>query len=112
LFGKFQEALGLYARNNYLRTEVEKLKGELASRDEEMAKQKEELVQKDELFQQTKDEFTSDVADSYAAGFEDVITQVACVHPEVNRLKQNYCRWAVSGCGIAVLNFPAIALIF
>jgi len=34
LFGKSQEALGLYARNNDLRTKVERLKGELASRDE------------------------------------------------------------------------------
>jgi len=42
LFGKFQEALGLYARNNDLRTEVERLRGELPDRDEEMARQKEE----------------------------------------------------------------------
>jgi len=26
----------------------------------------------------------SDIADSYAAGFEDAITQVTCVHPEVD----------------------------
>jgi len=46
-----------------------------------MAKLKEELIRKDELFQQTKDELTSDVADSYAVGFEDAMTQVACMHP-------------------------------
>ena len=38
LFGKSQEALGLYARNNDLRTKVERLKGELADRDEKMAR--------------------------------------------------------------------------
>jgi len=41
LFGKSQEALGLYARNNNLRTEVERLEGELIGRDEDMAKLKE-----------------------------------------------------------------------
>ena len=54
LFGKFQEALGLYARNNDLRTKVENLKEELAGRDEDVAKQKEELAQKDERLQKTK----------------------------------------------------------
>ena len=38
LFGKFQEALGLYARNNDLRTKVEKLKEELAEREEKVAR--------------------------------------------------------------------------
>ena len=91
LFEKSQEALRLYARNDELRTEVDGLKRELASRDEEMAQQKEELAKlkeelahKDELFQQTKDELTSDVTDSNAAGFEDVMAQVAYLHPDVN----------------------------
>lgn len=26
----------------------------------------------------------SDAADSYAAGFEDVVTQATCVHPELD----------------------------
>ena len=81
LFGKSQEALGLYARNNDLHTEVEKLNGEMDGRDEEVARQKEELAQKDELLQKTKDELMSDFADSYAAGFEDAMAQVTCVHP-------------------------------
>jgi len=34
---------------------------------------KEEMVYKDELFQQAKDELTSDAADSYAIGFEDAM---------------------------------------
>jgi len=91
LFEKSQEALRLYVRNDDLRTEVDGLKRELASRDEEMAQQKEELAKleeelahKDELFQQTKDELTSDATDSYATGFEDSMAQVACVHPEVD----------------------------
>jgi len=44
LFGKSQEALGLYARNNDLRTKMEKLKEELAKRDEEVGRQKDELA--------------------------------------------------------------------
>jgi len=43
---------------------VEKLKGVLVGRDEEVARQKEELAQKDELLQKTKDELMSDAADS------------------------------------------------
>jgi len=46
LFGKSQEALGLYVRNNDLRTEVERLKRELDGRDEQVARKKEELAQK------------------------------------------------------------------
>jgi len=42
------------------------------------------LVRKDEFFQQTKDELTSDVVDSYVAGFEDAMAQIACVHPGVD----------------------------
>jgi len=66
LFEKSQETLRLYSRNGDLRTEVDGLKKELANRDEEM-------VRKDELFQQTKNELTSDVVDSYATGFEDAM---------------------------------------
>jgi len=95
LFEKSQETLRLYARNDDLRSEVDGLKKELGSRDEEMAqlkkemaKVKEEVICKDELFQQTKDELTSDVANSYAAGFEDAMAQVAYVHPGWIFLKQ------------------------
>ena len=45
---------------------------------------KEELAHKDRLFQQTKEELTNDVAESYATGFEDAMAQVAYVHPEVD----------------------------
>ncbi|XP_068500662.1 uncharacterized protein [Phaseolus vulgaris] len=88
---ELEKTLRLYAKNDDLCIKVDKLKKELASRDEEMAQQKEELAKlkeelarKDELFQQTKDELTNDVADSYAAGFEDAMAQVACVHPGVD----------------------------
>ena len=91
LFKKSEETLRLYARNSDLRTEVDGLKKELTNKDEEMAQLKEELTKlkeemdcKDESFQQTKDELTSDVVDTYAAGFEDTMAQVACVHPGVD----------------------------
>ena len=71
LFGKSQEA---YARNNELRSEMEKLKEELAGRDEEVARQKDELLWK------TKEDLMSDVTDSYTAGFEDVVARATCIY--------------------------------
>jgi len=82
LFGKSQEALGLYARNNDLRTEVEKLKEELAEIDEEVARLKEELAQKDELLQKTKEDLMSDAVESYMVGFEDAIAEAKYIYPE------------------------------
>ena len=94
----------LYARNGDLRTEVDGLKKKLGSRDEEMsqvkeelAKLKEEIVRKDELFQQAKDELTSDVVDSYAAGFEDAMTQVVCVHPGMDLSQTGLNKTTVNG---------------
>ena len=63
---------------------MEKLKEELASRDEEVARQKEELAQKDELLQKTKDKLMSNATNSYATDIEDAMTQVTCVHPELD----------------------------
>ena len=76
---------------------MERLKGELAGRDEKMAKLKEELVQKDEFLQKTRDELMSDVADSYVAGFEDAMAQVTCVHPEVNLSQTGLGKAVVDG---------------
>jgi len=59
---------------------VAQLKEKSTKLEEEMTKLKEKLVRKDELFQQTKNELTSDAIGAYAAGFEDAITQVPCVH--------------------------------
>jgi len=88
LFEKSQETLRIYSRNSDIRTELDSLKKDLGSKDEEMAqvkeestklkkevaRMKEEVVRKDELFQQTKDELTSDADDSYAVGFKDAMT--------------------------------------
>ena len=52
--------------------------------EEQLAKLKEKLARKDELFQQTKVELTKDAVEAYTAGFEDAMTQVACVHPGVD----------------------------
>ena len=73
MFGKSQKVLGLYARNNDLRTEVEKLKEELAGRDEKVARQKDEPLQK------TKEDLMSDVVDSYMTSFENVVAQATCI---------------------------------
>ena len=60
------------------------LKEKSSQLEEQLPKLREELVRKDEHFLQTKDELVRDAAESYATGFEDVIAQVACVHPGVN----------------------------
>ena len=76
---------------------MEKLKGELASRDKEVARQRDEMAQKDELLQKTKDQLMSDAADSYAAGFEDAMAQVTCVHPEVDLSQMGLGKAVVDG---------------
>jgi len=53
---------------------MEKLKEELAGRDEEVARQKDELLWK------TKEDLMSDVTDSYTAGFEDVVARATCIY--------------------------------
>ena len=51
----------------------EEFKEKSSQLNEQLAKLKEELTRKDELFQQTKEELTNDVAEAYAAGFEDAM---------------------------------------
>jgi len=46
-----------------------------------------ELVRKDELFSEIKEELTNDAAGACGVGFEDVMAQVACVHPGWTYLK-------------------------
>jgi len=72
---KSKEALELSAKNVDLHAEVEKLK-------EELAKKGEELLQKDELMEKTKEALTNDDANSYLAGFDDVVAQASCFYPE------------------------------
>ena len=43
-----------------------------------------ELAERVELFKKMKEELTNDAADAYSEGFQDVIAQFACVHPEVD----------------------------
>jgi len=74
---KSKEALGLSTRNAELHAEVERLRGELAQREEE-------LVQKDASLKKTKEELTKDAANSYMTGFDDVVAQVTCVYPELD----------------------------
>ena len=45
-------------------------------------KAEEEMVAQAENFEKAKAELLHDVADAYAAGFEDALDQVVCKHPE------------------------------
>jgi len=66
LTGKSKEALELSAKNVELHVEVERLKGK-------MTKREEELVQKDESLEKTKEDLTKDAANSYMMGFDNVV---------------------------------------
>jgi len=43
-----------------------------------------ELAQQAEILKKTKAELIEDVDDAYEAGFEDSLSQVTCVHPEMD----------------------------
>jgi len=74
---KSKEALELSAKNVELHAEVDRLK-------EELAKKGKELVQKDELLEKTKEDLTTDVANFYMTGFDDVVAQAPCIYPELD----------------------------
>ena len=98
LFKKSHEDLGAHAKVLSLRTEIivltekaeesqekmARLEEKSSQQEERLVKLEEELSRKDELCKQTKVELINDVVDAYAVGFEDAMTQVACVPPGVD----------------------------
>jgi len=52
-----------------------------------------ELLQQAQRFDEVEVELTGDVVDAYDAGLEDALTQVACVHPEMDTTP-----FAISNC--------------
>ena len=56
---------------------MERLKGELAKKDEELIRKGEEQVQE-------RESLTDDVANSHMAGFEDSVTQASRIYPEMD----------------------------
>jgi len=60
-----------------LQVEVERLKGELAKKNEEMIQKGEKLVQEREAL-------TDDAANSYMAGFEEVVAQASAIYPKMD----------------------------
>jgi len=74
-----------------------RLEEKSSQQEERLAKLEEELACKDELFNQTKVELTNDAADAYAAGFEDAMAQVACVHPGVDLSQTGLSKKIVGG---------------
>jgi len=61
-----------------------KVEAELIVKTEVLEKAKAELTSQAEVFGKAKAELIDDVADAYAAGFEDALAQVACKHPEMD----------------------------
>jgi len=98
LHDKGQEVVQLEAKILPLRTRVVELEEGAEATKARMAKLEEkatdrevqlgrvdtELTEQAEAFKKTKAELIEDVADAYAAGFEDALAQVACVHPEMD----------------------------
>ena len=98
LFEKSQEALQSESKIIPLRNEVIELKEKVEEAQAKMAKLEEratqcevqlgqlegQLAQKVDLFQQTEEELTKVAIDAYGARFEDVMAQVACVHPKMD----------------------------
>ena len=74
---KSKEALELSNKNAELQAEVEKLKGELTKKDEE-------LIQKDEKQVREREALTDNVANSFMAGFKDVVVQTLGIYPEMD----------------------------
>jgi len=56
-----------------------------------------ELAQQAEVFKKTEAELIEDVVDAYAAGFEDALAQVSCVHPEMDTLPFATSNWVIDG---------------
>ena len=98
LFDKGQEVVQLEAKILPLCTRVIELEEQADETKAKIAKLEEratnqevqldrvegELAQQAVTFKKTEAELIEDVVDAYAAGFEDAIAQVACVHPEMN----------------------------
>jgi len=98
LFDKGQEYTDLESRVMPLRTRVVELEEEAEATKAKMPKLVEratnqevqlgrleaELTQQTKAFKKTEAELIEDAADAYAAGFEDALAQVACVHPEMD----------------------------
>ena len=73
-----------------LQDEVDRLKGELAKKDEELIRKGGELVQE-------RKALTDDVANSYVAGFEDVVAQASGIYPEMDFYQLGLGKTVVDG---------------
>ena len=111
LFEKSQEALLAHSKILPLRNKVIELKEKAEETQAEMAKMEEratqqevqlgqlegELAHKVELFKQTEEELTNDADDAYGVGIEDGITQVVCVHLEMDLTPFEVTKQVVDG---------------
>ena len=108
---KSQEAVQLEAKILPLRTNVIELKGLVEEMTEKMARMEERATQREvllgqvegeltenvESFKKTEEELTNDTVDAYGKGFQDAITQFACVHPEVDLIAFGEFKCVVDG---------------
>jgi len=69
---------------------MERLKGELVKKQEELIWKGEELVQEREAL-------TDDASNSYMAGFEDVIAQASGIYPEMDFSQLDLGKTVVNG---------------
>ena len=66
------------------KAKMERLEERSINREVQLGRVEAELLQQAKRFEEAEAELTGDIVDAYDAGFEDALTQVACVHPEMD----------------------------
>ena len=66
------------------KAKMAKLEERATNQEVQLGRVEGELAQQGETFKKTEAELIEDAANAYAAGFEDALSQVACVHPEMD----------------------------
>jgi len=66
------------------KAKMAKLEERATQQEVQLGRVEDELAQKIELFSKIEVELTEDAVDTYGAGFEDALAQIACVHPEID----------------------------
>jgi len=91
------EVVDLKEKVEDMQTKMAKLEERATQHEVQLGQVEGELAEKIELFQKTEEELTNDVTDAYGEGFQDAMTQFACVHPEMDLSAFAESKWVVEG---------------
>nr|AFN88194.1 carbamoyl-phosphate synthase large subunit [Phaseolus vulgaris] len=78
------ELVGCKEEAKATKAKMTKLEERVVEREVLLGKVEAELAAQSEAFDKAKADLINDVADAYAAGFEDTLAQVVCKHPEMD----------------------------